>query len=241
MSPTNDAPDEVQSQEKQGTTRKSAASAKPASQAASSVYVPRNAPQKKGPKSPLAKMRENAEKRNKPKTKAEKREAQEARELRQFQDEARNFVPTTQKYKRLRFLFWATISLAIAFTLYALFLIATQGPVAGRIWFGVGSILVAAAIYIDTSKVRQEREEAYKAYLDEQKSPKKKPAAATARDTATQADKADTSTEAASAPAAGADVAAEAETSGTAAAVTSTESQTELREADAGDAPASGN
>lgn len=173
-----DAAAQAQPEEKQGTTRKSAASAKPATQAAASVYVPRNAPKKKEPKKPFENLKTKLEKNNKPKTKAEKRAAQEARELRQFQDAARDHVPNTVKYRRLRFLFWATILLAIAFTLYALLLIATQGPAEGRIWFGIGSILVAVAIYIDTSKVRQEREEDYQRILDEQKNRKKKPAGA---------------------------------------------------------------
>ena len=52
-----DAAAQAQPEEKQGTTRKSAASAKPATQAAASVYVPRNAPKKKEPKKPFENLK----------------------------------------------------------------------------------------------------------------------------------------------------------------------------------------
>ena len=174
--------------EKQGSSRRSAASAKPATQAAASVYTPKRTAKAKEPKKPFEGLKKKLTEEQKPKTKAEKRARQEALEQQAFYEGARNHVPTTAKYKRLRYLFWATILLAIAFTLYALFLIATQGPTEGRIWFGVGSLLVALAIFIDSSKVRQEREADYQRLLDEQNNKKKKPAASAAEEPAGQRD-----------------------------------------------------
>lgn len=165
-------------EQKSGSTRKSAASAKPSTRAASSVYVSKGG--KKAPQKKRLFARDD-KKSDKPRTKAEKRAAQEAAERREFEAQAANFKAETPEYKVWRGAFWATIVMAITLTLLSLFLIITQGPEQARIFFGIASILVALAIYIDTSKVRKARENAYREFLDELEAPKKKPAKADAQ------------------------------------------------------------
>ena len=60
--------------EKQGSSRRSAASAKPATQAAASVYTPKRTAKAKEPKKPFEGLKKKLTEEQKPKTKAEKRE-----------------------------------------------------------------------------------------------------------------------------------------------------------------------
>lgn len=138
MSQRNPMNERYQSDKRQGTTRKSAASAKPKSKAAASVTY--SAP-KKDPKAKKAEL------------KAQRKAASE----RQREIDAKYSKPDTERYKKLRRIFWASMIAAVV-CVAASWLLRTVQPE----WLAMGALIlgyvfIIFAFYIDFSKVRKER------------------------------------------------------------------------------------
>lgn len=138
MSQRNPMNERYQSDKRQGTTRKSAASAKPKSKAAASVTY--SAP-KKDPKAKKAEL------------KAQRKAASE----RQREIDAKYSKPDTERYKKLRRIFWASMIAAVV-CVAASWLLRTVQPE----WLAMGALIlgyvfIIFAFYIDLSKVRKER------------------------------------------------------------------------------------
>lgn len=137
---------------RKGKTRKSAASAKPATKAAASVYIEpaKKQPQKKGFFQKLAGGGQN--------------EAGKKQVEPQGTTRADYFNPPTQEYKRLRRIWWALLVVAIAFTALSFVLnsMDLQGPLPIVVLvIAYGSII--AALYLDFVKIRKVRQK----YADE--------------------------------------------------------------------------
>lgn len=148
-------------EEKRGSTRKSASSAKPVSKAASSVRV-----------QPTTK------------TKEQKKVEQKAARQKQRELDAQYYNPPTEEYKKLRRLWWIFLVGAIVLTLIS-WLGRTFMPEVGiYITLGLAYVCIIAALYIDFSKIRKVRR-AYQAQVAGHKSKEvraaEKQAAAAAR------------------------------------------------------------
>lgn len=121
-----------------GTTKKSASSFKPKTSAASSVYVAKSAPAKKG-------KTENSKERDRLERKAEKRARQES------------YNPPTARYKQLRAYWWVALGVAIVCLLIS-WLGRGHIPNGADIAFMVMSYMaIIAALYIDLGLIRKER------------------------------------------------------------------------------------
>lgn len=130
--------DRYQGEGPRGTTRKSAASAKPKAKAAASVTY--SSP-KKTPKERKAELKQ-----------ARKEESAKQREL-----DKKYYTPDTERYKKLRRLWWALLALAVISTVCSWLL---RGIEPSWISFGclIGAyVFIIAAFYIDFSKIRKER------------------------------------------------------------------------------------
>ena len=138
MSQRNPLNDRYQTDEVRGKTRKSAASAKPKSQAAASVVVK---PQKKS-----AKDRKAEEKAARKKAQAEQREL-----------DRKYYTPDTDRYRKLRKIWWALLVAAVLCTVVSFFF-RSQLPegVALAVLLAAYAFIIAA-FYIDFSKIRKER------------------------------------------------------------------------------------
>ena len=138
MSQRNPLNDRYQTDEVRGKTRKSAASAKPKSQAAASVVV--KAP-KKDPKQRRAEE------------KAARKKAQEQqREL-----DRKYYTPDTDRYRKLRKIWWALLVGAVLCTLVSFFFRSQLPDGVALAVLLAAYALIIAAFYIDFSKIRKER------------------------------------------------------------------------------------
>ncbi len=138
MSQRNPMNERYQSDKRQGTTRKSAASAKPKSKAAASVTY--SAP-KKDPKA----------------KKAELKAQRKAETDRQREIDRKYSTPDTARYRKLRRIFWAAMVGAIACVAASWMLRAVQPEWLAMAALICGYVLIIFAFYIDLSKVRKER------------------------------------------------------------------------------------
>ena len=147
MSQRNPMNDRYQTDEHKGQTRKSAASAKPKTKAASSVRM-----------EPAVK------------TKQQKKAAQKAERSKQTQLDRKYYNPPTPQYKKLRKIWWGLLIAAIVFTALS-FLGRTWLPeVASYIVLGVAYACIIGALYVDFSKIRKVR----RAYQEEMENSKSK-------------------------------------------------------------------
>lgn len=138
MSQRNPMNDRYNSEEHTGKSRKSAASAKPKTKAASSVVI------KSTEKTP----------------KQKKAEAKEAR--RKAQDEQRAldrkyYTPDTPRYKTLRRIWWALLGGAILCTIVGFVGREALGEVGSMVVVFIAYALIIGAFYVEFSKVRKER------------------------------------------------------------------------------------
>lgn len=156
MSQRNPMNERYTSDERSGKTRKSAASAKPTSKAASSVHVS-SGKQTEKPKGLFARARNDAGKDAgaKASEKAKKRAAQEERFA--YHD------PDNEEYKKWRRIWWICIAGAIALTALSMYLLNAVGSQAGIVTLIGGYILLGASLFIDIKKVRKIRDQSYAA------------------------------------------------------------------------------
>lgn len=146
---------------RKGKTRKSAASAKPATKAAASVYIEpsKKQPQKKGFFQKLAggDQGQSGKKQVEP----------------QGSTRADYFNPPTEEYKRLRRIWWAMLIVAIAFTALSFVLnsMGLQGPLP-IVVLVIAYASIIAALYLDFVKIRKVRQK----YADEMEHSKTKAA-----------------------------------------------------------------
>ena len=138
MSQRNPLNDRYQTDEVRGKTRKSAASAKPKSQAAASVVV--KTP-KKDPK-----QRRAEEKAARKKAQAEQREL-----------DRKYYTPDTDRYRKLRKIWWALLVGAVLCTLVSFFFRSQLPDGVALAVLLAAYALIIAAFYIDFSKIRKER------------------------------------------------------------------------------------
>ena len=156
MSQRNPMNERYTGEERSGKTRKSAASAKPTSKAASSVRVQSNKSTEK-PKGLFSRARNDANKDAgaRAKEKAQKRSAQEERFA--YHD------PDNEEYKKWRRIWWICIAGAIALTALSMYLLNAVGSQAGIATLIGGYILLGFSIFIDIKKVRKIRDQSYAA------------------------------------------------------------------------------
>ena len=121
-----------------GSTRKSAASAKPKSKAAASVTY--SSP-KKSPKERKAELK-----------KARKGESAKQREL-----DKKYYTPDTERYKKLRRIWWGLLACAVLSTLASWFLRGVAPSWLPLACLIAAYVFIIAAFYIDFSKIRKER------------------------------------------------------------------------------------
>ena len=138
MSQRNPMNDRYQSDSHRGSSRKSAASAKPKSKAASSVTY---TSKKKSPKE----------------RKAELKAQRKAESARQRELDKKYYTPDTDRYKKLRRIWWVLLALAVLSTIGA-FLLRQIEPA----WLSIACLLgayvfIILAFFIDFSKIRKER------------------------------------------------------------------------------------
>lgn len=132
-----------------GQTRKSAATMKPKSKAASTVRVQSTT-----------------------KTKQQKKAEQKAARQKQSQVDRKYYNPPTEQYKKLRRLWWILLVGAIAMTAFS-WLARSWFPNTEMVSFialGLAYVLIIAALYVDFSKIRKVR----RAYQEEMESKKTK-------------------------------------------------------------------
>lgn len=127
-----------QTDKHQGKTRKSAASAKPKSKAAASVTY--SAP-KKDPKE----------------KKAEIKAQRKAETERQREIDRKYSTPDTERYKKLRRIFWAAMVGAILCVALSWLLRPVEPQWFAMVCLIVAYVLIIFAFYIDFSKIRKER------------------------------------------------------------------------------------
>lgn len=135
------------SEERKGSTRKSASSAKPVTKAAQSVRV-----------------------QSATKTKEQKKAEQKAARQKQREIDAQYYNPPTEEYKRLRRLWWIFLVGAIVLTLLSWFGRAFLPEAGIYVTLGLAYVCIIAALYIDFSKIRKVR----RAYQAEQMAHKSK-------------------------------------------------------------------
>lgn len=147
MSQRNPMNDRYQTDDRQGQTRKSAASAKPKSKAASSVRV-----------KPVQK------------TKQQKKAEQKVARSKQTQLDRQYYNPPTAEYKNLRRLWWGLLIGAIACTALSFLGRSFIPEMATYVILGIAYICIIAALYVDFSKIRKVR----RAYQEEMEGRKTK-------------------------------------------------------------------
>lgn len=135
-----------QQEEKKGSTRKSAASAKPAMQASASVRTPGS----KAPKTRYqrAKNRAIAKEQKDERTRANSKAAK-----------SKYFVPDTPEYRKWRKWWWISIIAALVLTTlsFAGSVISPDNPTFTYVTLGAGYVVLFIAIWIDLGKVRKIR------------------------------------------------------------------------------------
>ena len=138
MSQRNPMNERYQSEERTGATRKSAASAKPKTKAASSVIV---------------QAKEKSPQQKKAERKAEKQRLRaEQREL-----DRKYYNPDTKRYKNLRRGWWACLIGAVLCTVLSFFGREILPSWAALVTLLLAYALIIMAFYIDFSKIRRER------------------------------------------------------------------------------------
>ncbi|MEA5019827.1 MAG: hypothetical protein VB027_05620 [Gordonibacter sp.] len=147
MSQRNPMNDRYQTDDHKGQTRKSAASAKPKTKAASSVRM-----------EPTVK------------TKQQKKAAQKAERSKQTQLDRKYYNPPTPQYKKLRKIWWGLLIAAIVFTALSFLGRAWLPEVASYIVLGMAYACIIGALYVDFSKIRKVR----RAYQEEMENSKSK-------------------------------------------------------------------
>lgn len=147
MSQRNPMNDRYQTDERQGQTRKSAASAKPKTKAAASVRVQ---PAQKTPQ--------------------QKKAAKKVERSKQTSLDRKYYNPPTPEYKRLRKIWWALLIGAIAATALSFFGRSFLPEMATYVILGLAYVCIIAALYIDFSKIRKVR----RAYQEEMEGRKTK-------------------------------------------------------------------
>lgn len=134
MSQRNPMNERYQNDEHQGKTRKSAASAKPKSAAASSVYI-----------------------KPKTKTKADKKAARRAERQKQAELERKYANPPTEEYKRLRKIWWVLLIGAIACLALSFFLRDSLGEFGFMVILVLSYVFIIAALWLEFSKMKKVR------------------------------------------------------------------------------------
>lgn len=147
MSQRNPMNDRYQTDEHQGQTRKSAASMKPKSKAASSVRV-----------------------QPKVKSKQQKKAEQKAARTKQSEIDRQYYNPPTPQYKRLRKIWWGLLIGAIAMTALSWVGRSFLPEVATYVALGLAYACIIGALYVDFSKIRKVR----RAYQEEMMAKKSK-------------------------------------------------------------------
>lgn len=148
MTQRNPMNERYQQEDRKGSTRKSAASAKPASKAAASVHIQGERTSKGGI---WSQAQHQANKKANSKKKTDK---QREREMR-----ARYYDPNTPEYKKWRKYWWIAIVVALAFTTGS-FVVQMTGITdftVSYVLLGVGYAALIFAIYCDVGKVRKFR------------------------------------------------------------------------------------
>lgn len=138
MSQRNPMNDRYTAEKHAGSTRKSAASAKPKSKAAASVTY---GSAKKTPK----------ERKDEQKA-LRKKEAARQREL-----DRKYYKPDTERYKKLRRLWWVSLGGAVVSTALSWLLRGVEPAWIAMAFLILAYALIIAAFYIDFSKIRKER------------------------------------------------------------------------------------
>lgn len=149
MSQRNPMNDRYTTDDHKGQTRKSAATMKPKTKAASSVRVQSTT-----------------------KTKQQKKTEQKAARQKQSQVDRKYYNPPTAEYKKLRRLWWILLVGAIAMTAFS-WLSRSWFPnneMVSFVCLGLAYVLIIAALYIDFSKIRKVR----RAYQEEMEAKKTK-------------------------------------------------------------------
>lgn len=147
MSQRNPMNDRYQTDEHQGQTRKSAASMKPKTKAASSVRV------------------QPAQK-----TKQQKKAEQKAARTKQSEIDRKYYNPPTPEYKRLRKVWWGLLIGAILMTALSFLGREFLPEMASYIILGLAYACIIGALYVDFSKIRKVR----RAYQEEMMAHKSK-------------------------------------------------------------------
>ena len=147
MSQRNPMNDPYQTDEHQGQTRKSAASMKPKTKAASSVRV---AP--------------------KVKTKQQKKADKKAARTKQTEIDRQYYNPPTAEYKRLRKIWWGLLIGAIVMTALSWVGRSFLPEAATYVVLGLAYVCIIGALYVDFSKIRKVR----RAYQEEMMAKKTK-------------------------------------------------------------------
>lgn len=146
MSQRNPMNDRYTGEEKHGKTRKSAASAKPKSAAASSVYI-----------------------KPKTKTKQEKKVARRAERQRQAELDRKYANPPTEEYKRLRRIWWVLLVGAIICLALSFFMRDMLGEFGFMIILVLSYVFIIAALWLEFSKMKKVRR-AYQEQMEGKKS-----------------------------------------------------------------------
>ncbi len=147
MSQRNPMNDRYQTDEHQGQTRKSAASAKPKTKAAATVRI-----------QPTEK------------TKAQKKAEKKQARAKQADLDRQYYNPPTPEYKRLRKIWWALLIAAIVLTGFSFFGRSFLPEVGTYISLGLAYACIIGALYVDFSKIRKVR----RAYQEEMMAHKSK-------------------------------------------------------------------
>lgn len=147
MSQRNPMNDRYQTDEHQGQTRKSAASAKPKTKAASSVRM-----------QPTQK------------TKQQKKAEKKAARTKQTEVDRQYYNPPTAEYKRLRKIWWGLLIAAIVLTALSWVGRSFLPEVGTYICLGAAYVCIIGALYVDFSKIRKVR----RAYQEEMAAHKSK-------------------------------------------------------------------
>ena len=142
MSQRNPMNERYTSDERIGKTRKSAAAAKPKSQAAASVTV------KKANKTPQER---------KAARKAEQKAARKKAQAQQRELDRKYYTPDTDRYRKLRKLWWLLLVCAILCTVCSFFFRADLPEGVSMAVLLAAYAFIIAAFYVDFAKIRKER------------------------------------------------------------------------------------
>lgn len=139
MSQRNPMNDRYQTDEHQGKTRKSAAAMKPKTKPASTVRIQ---PQKK----------------TKEQKKIADKEQRRAERARQKELDRRYYTPPTERYKRLRRIWWGLIIASVVMIVVAL-LLRDLNETLSFVFLGLVYALMLLALYFEFGKIRKERKQ----------------------------------------------------------------------------------